>query len=1310
MAFIFPEDKNDFTAPNGVTYSWDGVKWVTKTFESNDQNSVHPDTFQADQVRQDNALGAEREARISGDLTLNADLQTESAARERGDSDLQAQLDDLELDGSGRDFSTITVTTGERLVWIEGDEPQADEKGRAGWFFENEGPSSKAHWSLWAQEKDAPVQLTLGDIEALGIVLRNKGVANPFIQIYTHRESDRDNANATYRSRMSYFCGEDISKGAGLTVLTTNLDTALYDNLSRHLMELEDFSMQGPCDPSEVIKNIVIGTSSGLDAGNVSMLVEKFFLQAADQAYGVSLSASAEVDLDFSEIKEHLEKLDTDIEVLNKKADFNAEEAVSDRDRQDKELADYKEEVALQQEAQDDRIQALEDEERFDDSELKGLISDEEAARIAADQDLQDQIDAIDLSGSGGAAYLNDLLDVDLSGTRSSFLVVENEFTWLHYKTGTPDAGEISNNGDALVLHKQAWGGIDPSDLINRIEPGTIMAFRGIVPGSGIDERGVVVSITSKGNTWEIAFKEKLAFLSILIDNGFDTEAVNVSAGYAGQESPAGPDPDPGPDPVPPGDTVTAGTFLGYDKDKALWVPQTLDVSGGGVTDLSDYYTKEQTYSKTEVDEKIDAIDVDVDLGDYYTKAEVDASQEAQDLRLDALEAGGGGGGSVDLDNYYTKDETYTKEEVDRPLQAEIQARVTGDVALQEQIDELKASDGGGSGKDLEPQVNANSAGVLKNKQDIEAINVDQGKQDKAIGDLEEAVIEGFGNRYTKDEVDEKFDALEDADLSGLMVTDGRNKVTEAWRLVNEDNTTTYISTFEGQLGLYNVKYPEKAVHGVNKQYADDKDAETLQAAKDYADGIEIPEVDLDDYYTKGEVDASQQAQDELASELAETVAIISGKVDQNIIDIDALETSHVVNLGDLGDVTMTARSFTPEEPATRDNSDSVGQEELSYSCQFKGYNKNSGRITDGRWGFDRGVLFLSKEVHYGSEADDLFANLLVGNKVYLQAAHNNLNLPKAPDRATIVSIDDLGNCLAYTFDDPLAELGSYMGRTWDTDDEATIQVALSEIIVVPEVPEVPGTPTKRSDIVLGFDSNEKMWSPHLADYLPSTGGMMTGTLSFRKGSKDYNQFQISPNGGEDYATNIYSRNGGQMRFRTTPDKNGDTNYKTHIVLNGADKTTRIYQLADPTRDDHAANKAYVDRVIAAPAKLGWKFAGSKDSSADPGSGKFYYHPGGNNGVNGYLRFSFITNNGCDLSDGKFNDTNTVIDNGPVGTIWQWRPDSGTGRWKLIMQFRIKTFRWNFNNHFEFGLSSSNGRAFSEMGDTEYCVTVGGFF
>ena len=56
MAFIFPEDKADFTAPNGVTYAWDGVKWRTKTFKADEsalEDYVKTVDFTADQDRQD---------------------------------------------------------------------------------------------------------------------------------------------------------------------------------------------------------------------------------------------------------------------------------------------------------------------------------------------------------------------------------------------------------------------------------------------------------------------------------------------------------------------------------------------------------------------------------------------------------------------------------------------------------------------------------------------------------------------------------------------------------------------------------------------------------------------------------------------------------------------------------------------------------------------------------------------------------------------------------------------------------------------------------------------------------------------------------------------------------------------------------------------------------------------------------------------------------------------------------------------------------------------------------------------------------
>ena len=62
MAFIFPEDKADFTAPNGVTYAWDGDKWVVKAFKADENDFVTKVNFEADQERQDSAFTADQSA------------------------------------------------------------------------------------------------------------------------------------------------------------------------------------------------------------------------------------------------------------------------------------------------------------------------------------------------------------------------------------------------------------------------------------------------------------------------------------------------------------------------------------------------------------------------------------------------------------------------------------------------------------------------------------------------------------------------------------------------------------------------------------------------------------------------------------------------------------------------------------------------------------------------------------------------------------------------------------------------------------------------------------------------------------------------------------------------------------------------------------------------------------------------------------------------------------------------------------------------------------------------------------------------
>lgn len=100
-------------------------------------------------------------------------------------------------------------------------------------------------------------------------------------------------------------------------------------------------------------------------------------------------------------------------------------------------------------------------------------------------------------------------------------------------------------------------------------------------------------------------------------------------------------------------------------------------------TELENYYPKTETYTKTEIDEKIDAIPssgtgTDVDLTDYYTKTEVDELIEGIDIPS---------GSETDLSNYYNKSEVdtalenkanvsdiptdfYTKSEVDEKIDA----------------------------------------------------------------------------------------------------------------------------------------------------------------------------------------------------------------------------------------------------------------------------------------------------------------------------------------------------------------------------------------------------------------------------------------------------------------------------------------------------------------------------------------------------------------------------------------------------------------------------------------------------------------
>ena len=256
----------------------------------------------------------------------------------------------------------------------------------------------------------------------------------------------------------------------------------------------------------------------------------------------------------------------------------------------------------------------------------------------------------------------------------------------------------------------------------------------------------------------------------------------------------------------------------------------------------------------------------------------------------------------------------------------------------------------------------------------------------------------------------------------------------------------------------------------------------------------------------------------------------------------------------------------------------------------------------------------------------------------------------------------------------------------------SVLVAAVPGCTAVTAVPPVePEVPTKRSEIVLGYDETEKLWTPHKADYLPLTGGTLSAGLNFRN-DKDYNQFSIVPKTGEsDYATNIFQRNGGDLRFRTTPDKNGDTNYTTHIVLAGGSKETRIYNVCEPNNATMATSKGYVDKKINAslPGAL-YKFV-NHTVAADLNAGEFFF-------ASGNIYMHPTCRGGQDLGMGQSSTFDSIIrvSNASSGT--------------MIKSFLCTVTTDNGSNNYVRGAGKETyGNRFTPTSGNEYIISVPGW-
>ena len=220
--------------------------------------------------------------------------------------------------------------------------------------------------------------------------------------------------------------------------------------------------------------------------------------------------------------------------------------------------------------------------------------------------------------------------------------------------------------------------------------------------------------------------------------------------------------------------------------------------------------------------------------------------------------------------------------------------------------------------------------------------------------------------------------------------------------------------------------------------------------------------------------------------------------------------------------------------------------------------------------------------------------------------------------------------------------------------------------------------------------------------HLPLTGGDLSGRVditmptSSSAAIRTIGSINVKADNQEIGGSNSFIAHKDYVRVFPTPSGPND-------VVNKEFLDTQLANVAEPDLSGYLRKSEFY-HYNRAPAVLSWKYnATTSGDSAPPDE----YFKITDNGGDKYFRLSFKTSNGADLGDSAFSDTNVNIDNGPVGTVWYWNWQEE--RWRLKEQFRINTFRWNYNGHFEFRTSSRHGSKNYTVG-TAYFITIGGFF
>ena len=230
--------------------------------------------------------------------------------------------------------------------------------------------------------------------------------------------------------------------------------------------------------------------------------------------------------------------------------------------------------------------------------------------------------------------------------------------------------------------------------------------------------------------------------------------------------------------------------------------------------------------------------------------------------------------------------------------------------------------------------------------------------------------------------------------------------------------------------------------------------------------------------------------------------------------------------------------------------------------------------------------------------------------------------------------------------------------------------------------------------------------APDMSEYLKTKGGTITGTLEFSHGKTQEKpeQFIIYPSsGGTEFATNIYSLNGGQMRFRTSHTNSKNDNKGSHIVLdaNNGKPETKIYNVVKPTNADMPVPRGYWDENTPGtkirPPGLRFKY---QEGSGSVSAGKFlWYGDGGQKLKISATGADFAWGTDSPTGDISFSESHLFHIYALVGSSFAWR---------VKVTGSLNRIDWHTNDILVYVPYNIKNGTFTTEAD--YYITIAGLF